>query len=131
MAKLQSKFKIEIEKEDEKKEVEVVIQQLSPFKVSSMVAESMVGNGQVSAGAYIERAIEEEMIVFPTSLKEMIEEADNGIVLIGRIFKELQEFCGNPRCYALKQIERERKAKTRNLENGNSEHDIDGDKEAE
>ena len=112
-------------------EKNIVLQEVSPFRTTDVFSSAI--NPQTSRynmGMVVEQLID-IIVVAPTDLKELIEEADNALDVITELFLAFKEFCDCPRLYALKQIERQSKAKTKDMEHGTSELDTNGSEEHE
>ncbi|KEI18250.1 hypothetical protein [Clostridium haemolyticum] len=126
---VQSNFDIEIitnkEGKEEKKKVNVVVQEISPFRVTDILSSALnLENGAYKVGMLTEMLID-ELVISPKNLKEQIEKAENATELITKVSTELRNFCDNPRCYHLKKVERECKEKVENMEFNTSKHNID------
>ena len=116
-----SQFKIKVLRDEEEKEVTVHLQEISPFKFGDIAGESASGRGQILPGTFVQLAVENELIVAPKDLLKTIEEADNGISLVGEVAREVNGFCTNPRKYELQRVEREGKGKARSVADNNKE----------
>lgn len=112
----QGKFEIEIEKEEKKEKVTVVMQSISPLIVSDILSESTGTNGKLKIGTFITKAVEEGLVVSPKDLLSLIEEADNAISVQIKIYEELNKFCSNPRLYQLKQTQTKGRGKKESME---------------
>lgn len=116
-----SQFNIKVLKDEEKKEVTVHMQEISPFKFGDIAGESLSSKGQILPGTFVQLAVENEIIVAPKNLLEIIENADNAIGLIGEVARQVDGFCSNPKKYELRRVEGERKEKTRDMADNNKE----------
>jgi hypothetical protein len=121
---INSNFDLELIKDDKKKKVKVVMQEVSPFRVADMFSSGLDIQSRNYRIGYLTELFMEEIIVAPKNLKEQIEESDNAIGAISDVFTEVKKFCESPKQYALLQTESEIKAK--NMEHSTSEHDTNG-----
>lgn len=111
---LNTKFKIELEKDEKKKEIEIVIQEINKAQLANITCECAGKNGSIRVGDFITAAVENGIIISPKNLIEQLEDADNGLVLYAEIFKEVNRFCSNPKRYVLLQKESELKGNKQN-----------------
>lgn len=101
-----SSFKIKIENDGKEKEIEVVLQEISPFVVSDMTSDCLNEKGNnILPGKYIKSSIDNGLIVSPKNLIKQIEECDNPIKAIGDVFAEINNFCTSPRKYELQKVQ--------------------------
>lgn len=114
-----SQFDIKVLKDEEEKIVTVHLQEVSPFKFGDIAGESISTRGQILPGTFVQLAVENEIIVAPKDLLKIIEEADNGISLVGEVAREVNGFCTNPRKYELQRVERKGKKKTGDMADNN------------
>lgn len=111
----QGSFEVEIETEGKKEKCKVVMQSISPLKMSDILTECIADNGRILPGTLLKKAIEEEIIVSPKNLIERIENADNGLSVHNKVYVELNTFCNNPRIYQLRQSKTQKSDKTEGL----------------
>lgn len=124
-------FNIELEKDSKKEEINIVIQEVSPFTVANLLSSALDPQTRTyRMGTVVEKMLD-TIVVSPKNLKEKIEESDNALDVIGTLFTEFQNFCGSPKAYALKRIEEQRKEESKDLEHGDTKLDTDRDKKHE
>lgn len=113
-------FKLEFIKDDEKKEVEIVLQEINKATVVNMSCENAGKGGRILVADFIKACVENGAIVSPKNLIEQLEEVDNGVELYVKIFNEVNTFCPNPKKYALLQKESIAKSSKQNKPVGDS-----------
>lgn len=104
---IQSNFKIKLKLEEGEKEVDILMQEPSKFRVADVYAESYTVEGKLKVGTFLENIIP-LVVISPKNLLEQINSADNAYSVMIKLNEEIQEFCDNPRIYKLKREEKSR-----------------------
>ncbi|EKN42965.1 hypothetical protein [Clostridium botulinum] len=99
-------FQVILKKENDKGEIidkplTIVCQSKNPARMVDFHCECIGKNGQMLVGTFVEKAVEENLIVSPKNLIEQINESENVIELYAEIMKEVAEFSDNPKRYRL------------------------------
>ncbi|NFJ83969.1 hypothetical protein FDE94_09205 [Clostridium botulinum] len=99
-------FQVILKKENDKGEIvetplTIVCQSMNPARMVDLHCECIGKNNQMLVGTFVERAVEEGLVVSPKNLIEQINESENVIELYAQIMKEVAEFSDNPKRYRL------------------------------
>lgn len=111
-----AKFKINLEKFNEQngetssEELEITMQDASPFITSDIFTSNTSPSGGYKMASIVRDMID-VVIVSPKNLIQKIEECDNPATAIGKVFQEVNQFCGNPKRYCWLQKKSESESK--------------------
>ena len=106
----QAKIDIELKKTDESgneitNPVQVVLQEIDPFKVTDLLADNMSPKSTVTRPGSFLQDVMGTVIVSPKNLLDQLKDADNTIQATVTLVAKVQNFLANPRIYLLKQKE--------------------------
>jgi hypothetical protein len=123
-----SKFTVDLEHMDENtgestpEVIEVTMQETSPFLVTNLVNKNTL-NGSLLVGNFVKDCIG-DIILSPKNLVERIEQSDNGVAAIKKVFDEVNAFCYSPKRYFY--LQKKREAESKNMGEDNQQPNPDG-----
>jgi hypothetical protein len=112
---------------EKEKVVQVILQEVSPFIVDDVLADSMTQKGTINMGAFVKGMIG-KAIISPKNIAEQIEKASNGFDALSTLFNELNRFCTEPKRYVL--LQKQSEISKSNVGDSPAQSDVDGDKAA-
>lgn len=112
---------------EKEKVVQVTFQEVSPFVVDDVLADSMTAKGTINMGAFVKGMVG-KAIIMPKNIIKQINEASNGFEALTQLFNELNRFCTEPKRYVL--LQKQSEAAKSNVGDGAPQPNVDGDKAA-
>lgn len=127
------KFDLDLEhmKEDETVEIETIeitMQETSPIIAGDIFTGNMTQTGSSLVGSTVKAAIG-TIIMSPRDLMERIEKSDNPMLALGKVYRELNEFCAAPKKYVL--LQRKSKQESATMDKSTKKSNIDRNKQSE
>jgi hypothetical protein len=127
-----TKFKLDLEhvKENEEIEtetVEITMQETSPVIAGDIFTGNMSQSGSALVGSTVKAAIG-TIIMSPKDLMDRIEKSDNPMAALGKVFKELNQFCAAPKRYVL--LQRKSEQESSDVGEGTPQLDTNGNQPA-
>lgn len=115
---MQSTFKINAQLEKGEKEITVRMQEIGRLEMADMTSEcTNYKTGTIKTGSFIRMCIENNVIISPKNLEEVLNLADNGIELTTQVFAEVLNFLKSPRLYEARKAETKSIEQTKDVEN--------------
>lgn len=102
MKGIQKEFKLKLIMDEKEEEIIVRMSNISPLKIADIVTEtSTVEKGMVrfKHGSFLQKSVDEGVVISPKNLIEQIEDADNGTIAVVMAFKEIYSFLSSPKKY--------------------------------
>lgn len=128
------KFDLDLEhlKEDgetvETETVEITMQETSPIIAGDIFTGNMTQTGSALVGSLVKAAIG-TIIMSPRDLMERIEKSDNPMVALGKVYKELNEFCAAPKRYVI--LQRKSQQESATVDKSTKKSNVDRNKQSE